>query len=61
MRDKDKLKIIAEAIRNNTAVGGSGGSVKEKKMTFGWALQTNKGEEHRIKGPGDSRWRPRHK
>ena len=52
MRDYDKLRIIAEAIRNKTAAGGSDGSVREKKMTFGWVLQTNQGEEHRIEGPG---------
>ena len=52
MQDHSKLKRIAEAIRNNTAAGGSDGSVREKKMTFRWVLQTNKGEEHRIEGPG---------
>ena len=52
MRDNDKLRILAEEITNKKAVGGSDGSMREKKMTFGWALQTKTGEEYRIEGPG---------
>ena len=48
MRDNDKLRIMAEAIMNKTAVGGSDGSVREKKMIFRWVLQIETWEEHRI-------------
>ena len=43
-RDGHKMRKIAESISGATALAGSDGSMKDSKMTLGWVLETEAGE-----------------